>query len=385
MYTDYSYHDNSKKKLILKILIPIIIIIVLISLIFLFVFGFKKDKEVVVENISFGNISYYLKSGETDYLEVNGIENSNLNSLTWSSSDPSVVSIKDGKIEALSEGQSIITVMNENGIKATCIVIVQDEVIPIESFEFSDLKVELEVGEEYNLDLEIVPDLEEIRENIIWNSTDSEYVSVDSGVVKALKVGSSIITAKTFNKSAFCKIIVVDKKIELEKIEIEEEKIYLDKGDSYSFNVDYYPEDATNKELKWQSSNTNVVLVSDGEIKALNSGVATITAKSSNNLSISCTVIVNESKVVNSISLDKSEINLNVNENYKLNAKILPSDVSDNLTWSSSNTNVCVVDNKGNVTSKNTGDAIITVKSSNGKVATCKVKVEKIERLRNEK
>ena len=44
-------------------------------------------------------------------------------------------------------------------------------------------------------------------------------------------------------------------------------------------------------------------------------------------------------------------------------------------TWSSSNTSVATVDKNGKVTAKASGTATITVKTSNGKIANCKVTV----------
>ena len=57
-------------------------------------------------------------------------------------------------------------------------------------------------------------------------------------------------------------------------------------------------------------------------------------------------------------------------------ATVYPSNASNKkCTWSSSNTSVATVDSNGKVTAKKAGTATITVKTSNGKTATCKVTV----------
>ncbi len=45
------------------------------------------------------------------------------------------------------------------------------------------------------------------------------------------------------------------------------------------------------------------------------------------------------------------------------------------FTWTSSNENVITVDEKGNIKALKEGNAVITVRSSNGKIATCQVQV----------
>ena len=82
-----------------------------------------------------------------------------------------------------------------------------------------------------------------------------------------------------------------------------------------------------------------------------------------------------EYKHINSVNLNKDNVSLSINGNVKLNATIAPLDTTDSpkLTWSSSNDAVAHVDNNGKVTAKSDGTAIITVKTSNNKVATCKV------------
>lgn len=80
---------------------------------------------------------------------------------------------------------------------------------------------------------------------------------------------------------------------------------------------------------------------------------------------------------VTGVSLDKSQIELKVDETYKLIASITPSNAANkDLIWSSSNSSVAKVDEKGNVTALSPGTAEITVKTVEGSfTATCTVNV----------
>ena len=76
---------------------------------------------------------------------------------------------------------------------------------------------------------------------------------------------------------------------------------------------------------------------------------------------------------------DRSLLTLNLNQSTNLKATINPSDTTDSkaLTWTTSNNRVATVDGNGKVTGVSEGEATITVRTSNGKTASCKVTVIK--------
>ena len=76
-----------------------------------------------------------------------------------------------------------------------------------------------------------------------------------------------------------------------------------------------------------------------------------------------------------SVSLNKTSLTLDVGKSYTLTKTVSPSNAATSYTWSSSNTSVATVDSNGKVTAKASGTATITVKTSNGKTAICKVTV----------
>ena len=76
-----------------------------------------------------------------------------------------------------------------------------------------------------------------------------------------------------------------------------------------------------------------------------------------------------------SVSLNKNSLTLEVGKTYTLTKTVSPSTATTSYRWSSSNTSVATVDKNGKVTAKASGTATITVKTSNGKTATCKVTV----------
>lgn len=74
------------------------------------------------------------------------------------------------------------------------------------------------------------------------------------------------------------------------------------------------------------------------------------------------------------IILDKSAASVKATKTVKINAKLLPENVKDTITWTSSDTTKATVDSDGVVTGVAAGSAVITA-TCNGAVAVCNVTV----------
>ena len=81
---------------------------------------------------------------------------------------------------------------------------------------------------------------------------------------------------------------------------------------------------------------------------------------------------------VESVTLDKRELSLNVEETDKLTATVLPADADQSILWTSSNEQAATVSENGAVTAVAEGTATITAKSAadETKLATCEVTVK---------
>ncbi|MEE3439493.1 MULTISPECIES: Ig-like domain-containing protein [Ruminococcus] len=137
------------------------------------------------------------------------------------------------------------------------------------------------------------------------------------------------------------------------------------------------PKNATNKNLAWSSSNTKIATVSNGVVKGVKAGRATITVKTTDgsNLTAYCLVVVNQP--VTSISLSK-KATMYTGKKLALKAKVNPANASKKeLTWKSSNTKIAKVASNGVVTGVKAGTVKITATAKDGsrKSATCTVTV----------
>lgn len=180
--------------------------------------------------------------------------------------------------------------------------------------------------------------------------------------------------------------IEVPTEVKVTGISLNNTNLELKIGDTYDLICNITPSNATNKNIEWSSSNSDIVSVENGKITAKTKGDATITVKSCDT-GITATCNVKVLSKVTSISLNKSELSLNKGDTYDLTYTIAPDDAANkDVEWSSSNADVVSVEN-GKITAKKAGNATITIKAKEtGISSSCKVtvtaKVENIELLK---
>ena len=197
------------------------------------------------------------------------------------------------------------------------------------------------------------------------------YQKVSGFTIKGYK-GTAAERYARNNDFNFVQLQIVPTSVALNKT-----TLTLDTGKTSNLKATVYPSNAANKKCTWSSSNTSVATVDgNGKVTAKKAGTATITVKTANGKTASCNVTVQAVQAVpTSVSLNKTSLTLDVSKSYTLAKTVSPSNAVTSYTWSSSNTRVATVDSNGKVTAKKAGTATITVKTSNGKTATCKVTV----------
>ena len=128
--------------------------------------------------------------------------------LTYDSKDPSVASVSDGGVvTAHKVGQCTIVITSYNGLDR--MVNVQVKEAP-EKVTLSESKLSLEHGESATLAYTLP---EGSAGKVTYRSSKPAYVRVNSdGKITAMKKGSAVITATTYNgKKATCKVTVTGK------------------------------------------------------------------------------------------------------------------------------------------------------------------------------
>ena len=211
--------------------------------------------------------------------------------------------------------------------------------------------------------------------SVSWSTSNSKVATVSNGTVKAVGAGTATITAKTVNgKTAKCTVTV---NVLPTSVNLSKTSVTLVKGKTTTIKATVNPSNATDKTVKWKTSNSKVATVSNGKITAKGAGTATITATTSNGKTKTCKVTVKTPPT--SVKLNKTSLTIGKGKTATLKATVNPTKnvTSKTVTWTTSNKNVVTVKN-GKITAKKVGTATITAKTVNGKIAKCKVTVKNL-------
>ncbi len=240
-------------------------------------------------------------------------------------------------------------------------------------------KKTLNVGE--TLQLEVTANPPSLLDNLTWTSSNPDVATVDeNGNVTAVKPGTTTITASVGEDlSVEFELSVVQPS---SSITIDKETAEILLGKTLQLTATVLPENATDKQVTWTSSDESVATVdASGLVTANKCGQATITATASNGLSASCEISVvlpATSVVVDLVAsgIEGDDLYLNIGETREIKVVMTPAGSSDTLTWTSSDTKVATVVD-GKVTAVAAGTAIITITTTSGKSTELTVIVRK--------
>lgn len=308
-------------------------------------------------------------------------DNATYKSLIWSIEDSDIASVdENGVLTFISVGHTKVKATANNGVFAERDITVYPR-MP-QTFSISPESISLNVGESYTFNVTMTPDNIDDR-TVIWHSSDTDKVSIDdNGTVTALKPDCLVricgIAANGLESDAYVEV----KPIQAEEIVLSSDNIIihcLADGDiSYSdiLSATILPESATNKTIKWTSSNEAVAFYNEFfecHIAVGEPGTAIITASSANGVSASCTVTVIQD--VSEVTLDYSSIELKIGDSLNLTATVYPNNATDKtIEWISSNEHIASVSDDGKVIGISVGDCIISAYNGDN-FASCNVKV----------
>ena len=269
------------------------------------------------------------------------------------------------------------------------------------SLSYKDLKIK--IGEKFNI-AATYKDESGFYSHLIYESLNTDIVSIidGAGTIKGNKSGNTRIKIYAENNPeiyTYCDVFVENEvyeqgKNEQEKPDIvqpenknEQEKptnntipvqgITLNKnslslyvGKSETINAVVTPDNATNKNLLWKSSNSSVATVDNsGKVVGVKQGNAMIivTAIDGNyTVSIPVNILANVIKDttihVNNVTLNKGNLTLLVGQSDNITATVTPNNATNKkVTYSSSNPSIVSIDQNGNIRALAKGESIITV------------------------
>lgn len=198
----------------------------------------------------------------------------------WCSSNTSVATVDSyGVVSGFVDGRATITAMTEDGgYSDWCTVTVTGNTV--EYVSLNKAYCNLKIGQQESLTANVYPKTTRYGD-VFWSSSNPDVVSVDvNGIITARKPGTATITVKNpyFNKQATCKVTV--SKIEVSGITLAQTNAKVIIGTPRKLKANVLPENATDRKVKWYSSNISIAKVDqEGAVKGVAYGTATITAQ----------------------------------------------------------------------------------------------------------
>ena len=350
------------------------------------------EQVIPVEQLSFVQNAYSIHIGEVVILEVIITPDAATTpTITWKSSNISIADVdQNGYVVGVGEGTAIITAESDNGIVAEANVSVVPSSVPIievNQVTLSKKSMRMKVGESETLQATISPKDATYR-TLIWSSSNSSIVTVnESGKIVAIREGNATITVKSSNGKSDSIAVTVGKSsshnVDVTSISLSKNNITLEIGQTETITATVNPKNATVQALTWTSSNPAVATVTDGgKIKAVQAGTTIVTARSVNGMlsSVYVTVISGGTPIVEvtGVVLSKTSTILEEGQTEVITASVQPANATNQtITFSSSDSSVVMVNQRGVITAMKAGSATIIAQSYNGKNSRMSVAVTK--------
>lgn len=374
----------------------------------------EMERQYAIENgnrkISFDKEQLLILDGRTAQLnpDVKRIveEAPQKTAFAYVSSNPEVAKVSTtGLVTAVSVGETVITCSAKDDELIFCDLPVQ-VIEPVASLSMDQNAVSLllkngqPAAAQVNLNVTVEPENAFYRK-VLWSSSDETVATVDeNGHVCAVAPGSATITALSEEepakgkktKSVSCKVTVGQA---VEKISFTESTSLMAAGSTFNLKADVQPENATLKNVEWESSNPEILSISaKGVMSGKSCGTVKVICRATDGSGVETQCNVQVYQRVTGISLNSAQNALLLTEKdedlavTQLAVIIEPENaMNQKVVWASSDETVATVDETGCVRALAPGNVTITAtstddpgKDQNGKQkkpysASCKISV----------
>ncbi len=288
-------------------------------------------------------------------------------SLTYKTGKKAVVAVNaaSGEITGKKTGSADITVVADNGVKATVKVTV------VKGPKNVTLSAPQKVGVGDRFSCRVTYTAKTAGSYTLTSDDEGVLRVEEDGTVTALAEGAATLTATCYNgKHGSAKVEVLPAATNLW---LDRGEATMGKGDKLRLTAGM-PEGQAGL-LSYASSDSAVATVSaDGVVSCVNLGTAVITVRNSGGLEDQCAVEVLPAP--KALTLSARSITLGVGQEVQLGVTLQPEGAVGTLTFKSSKGSVAAVSQDGTITARKKGTTTITVKAHNGVSAKMKVTVK---------
>ena len=298
---------------------------------------------------------------------------SNTGGYIWDNLEYTVTSTNESVVKAYINGGIVIECVGEGNANVTAGFAGNDKYAAAENktFTLTVKKIPTEISvENSTVDLKVNDEIDAGASltptdagNVSYTSSNSSVAVVENGKIKALAEGNATITVSFAGDYKYAaaenKTIAVNVSLNDASLSVDNSTLDLFVGDYYTLTVVTVPEGLN---VTFTPDNSGVVSVENGKVTALKGGEGSVRVSVGGDgvyefKSVDVTVTVK--KIPTEISVANSTVDLKANDDIDVGATLTPADAG-NLTYTSSNSSVAVVEN-GKIKALAAGTANITV------------------------
>lgn len=338
---------------------------------------FTVERAVASVELDYHDVEMY--TGETRRLSYLVYpSNATHPDVIWTSLNPSVVAVDDsGMLTAKGPGDAWIMIMSleDGSCYDMCHVVVKQKATGVK-MNYTELTMDR--GEYFDMEVTVTP-INSTEASLIWESLNAGVATVSStGRITARAEGTAIILVKTQSGvTSYCTVTVLEP---VSSLELDPKELYIDVGEIFEMTPVFSPKKPTNQEVKWTSSNEDVVTVNAlGEVEGISRGDAVIICETvDGGFRDFCLVKVMDPAIEITVTPDNYRLGLGKSVMLEVEVTNHGETIEDiPIIWESDDEEICMVDSNGKVTGFNYGYATITatVDDDYGASATCIIRV----------
>ncbi|MBQ6477143.1 MAG: Ig-like domain-containing protein, partial [Bacilli bacterium] len=344
------------------------------------------NKDVEAESITINPSTLELNVGETkEYSYVINPTNTTNKTVKFFFNKEYITVYSGGKIKGLKEGTTSLRIETSNGKSATMKIVIKDpnKVVEAESITIDPTHVVMRVGDLENFSYTIYP--ETTADKTITYTYDKEYLRVSrKGKFRALKAGTTSLTLTTSNgKSATMNIVISDENevVEAEKIVVKPSTMNMVVGETKEYTYNIYPENTTDKTVKFYYDKSYITVYKGGKIKGLKAGTTYLTLKTANGKSTKMKIVISDQVIeAEKVVINPTSLEMNVGDTKEYTYTVYPENATNKeVTLHYDKSFISVKD--GKIKGLKAGITSLKVETSNGKSAVMKIVIKEKEEI----
>ena len=324
------------------------------------------DTNEKVDSVTLFSKAYNMSVGEMKQIGYS-VSPTNTNYKTKYFSDNSFVATVDsrGVVTAKAVGDAKIYVANGNKSNVIYISVTDiNNTNPVNGISTNVDSINMDINERVNI--KTVIECKDINspctDKVIYTSSNTDVVVADSskGAIMAKKAGSAIVTVKAGDVTKQIAVVVTNNdNIKSKSIKFEKDfGLAIGQSRKLSYTLD------GDKNVRFLSSDSTIATVDNkGNVKAIGEGVAYISVASGEESDYIAITVYEKAKKV---EINQYYKRISLDQDITLNAIVSPISAKKRLKWTSSNTDVIIIDSAtGRIVPVGVGTSIITASVDN--------------------